>query len=64
MLWLRDHPYPSSVIDYWMGISLLSPSHRLSEVLKAPERAEISSLGSRLPPGPTMFFFVFPFPNF
>jgi hypothetical protein len=70
MLWLRNHPhlagnlpYPSPIINYWVVISLFSPSHRLSCVLKAPEAQKHTRLVSSFHLGLTMLPFVFPFPN-
>jgi hypothetical protein len=55
-LWLSNHPHlamnhpcPTQIIDYWLTSS--SPSHRLPQVLKAPEKVKTHSLGFWLPPG-------------
>jgi hypothetical protein len=71
MLWLRNHLHmagnhtcPSLIIDYWLGISFFSPSHRLSWVLETPERQKHTLLTSGFHLSLTMLPFVFPFPNF
>jgi hypothetical protein len=70
MLWLRNHPYlaencpcPDPILDYWLGISLLSPFHRLLRVLKAPEEQKHTLSASSFHLGLTMLPFVFPFHN-
>jgi hypothetical protein len=53
MVWLRNyphlagnHPCPTLLTNYWAGISLFSPSHRLWYILKAPEEQKHNLLDS------------------
>jgi hypothetical protein len=60
LTWPGKHPYPSPLIDYWMGITWFLPSHRLAKVFKSTRRREACSLSLQILPTPTMLPFVFP----
>jgi hypothetical protein len=50
LTWPGNHPYPSPLIDYWMGITWLLPSHRLAYILKEPGEEKHVLSASWLPP--------------